>query len=171
VIADRLVFCKEIIFACNFRKGKKKMQLLKTKPKLTAVIILAFLIATSFMALSNTPVTQAQFRGTGPPGGTPGPLAPGVVPDIQVQTWALLSVRPTTVGLGQPVLVNLETQPAPGTDRHHQDYLASKTGWDYRKKVLESYLMTEQFGISSCPTSLDNIAQFELLTFLPAGLP
>ena len=71
------------------------------------------------MLLANVPSTRAQFRGEGAAGGTPGPLAAGIVPDIQVQTWALLSVRPTTVGVGQPVLVNLETQPAPGVDRLH----------------------------------------------------
>ena len=169
-----MMFCKgEIIFAYTFRKGKKKMQLLKVKPKLTAVIALAFLIATSFMALSSTPVTQAQFRGTGPPGGTPGPLAAGVVPDIQVQTWALLSVRPTTVGLGQPVLVNLETQPAPGTDRLHQDYTVTMTKPDgtTEKKVLESYPDDGTIWYEFVPDQLGQYKlKFEFIgTYLPAG--
>ena len=70
------------------------------KFKLLIALALIFLISPAVIVLSEAPTVGAQFRGVGEAGGTPGPLASGVVPDIQVNTWALISARPTTVGLG-----------------------------------------------------------------------
>jgi len=149
------------------------MTISKRKTKFTATIALVILLTTTLMLLSDVLVTQAQFRGTGPPGGTPGPLAAGVVPDIQVQTWALISARPTTVGLGQPVLVNLETQPAPGTDRLHQDYTVIMTKPDGTKttKVLESYPDDGTIWYEFVPDQLGEYKlQFDFIgTYFPAG--
>ena len=149
------------------------MQISMERRKLTTVITLAFLMAATVLATTNLPLTQAQFRGTGPAGGTPGPLAAGVVPDIQVQTWGLLSARPTTVGLGQPVLVNLETQPAPGTERLHQDYtvIITKPNGDTETKVLESYPDDGTMWFEFTP---DQLGQYKLVfkflgTYFPAG--
>ena len=103
------------------------------KLKLTTAIALVLLITTTFSLLSDVSITQAQFRGEGPAGGVPGPLAAGVVANVTVPTWALLSARPNPAGINQPVLVNLETQPAPGTDRLHQDYIITMTKPDGTK--------------------------------------
>lgn len=145
----------------------------KTNPRLTALVTIAVLIATMILATSNTPVAKAQFRGVGPAGGVSGPLAAGIVPDVQIQTWALLSVRPTTVGLGQPVLVNLETQPAPGTERLHKDYTIEITKPDgtTSTKVLESY---PDDGTMWFEMTADQIGQWKLVfkfigTYFPAG--
>ena len=160
-----------LVFAYNYRKGKK--QLLRDKPKLIATIAIALLMATTVVMLANFPVTQAQFRGEGAAGGTPGPLAAGVVPDVQVQTWALLSARPTTVGRGQPVLVNLETQPAPGVDRLHRDYTVTITKPDGTKetKVLESYPDDGTIWFEFVPDQLGNwTLKFDFIgTYFPAG--
>src|SRR5512135_537683 len=98
------------------------MKMSNRKSRLIAIIAISVLTATTTLASTYIIVPQAQFRGTGPAGGVSGPIPAGVTPDIQVNTWALLSVRPTKLGLGQPVLVNLETQPAPGTERLNKDY-------------------------------------------------
>ena len=149
------------------------MNFLKGNPKLTAIIAIAVLMATTFVMLTNFPVAEAQFRGEGQAGGTPGPLAAGVVPDVQVQTWALLSARPTTVGIGQPVLVNLETQPAPGTDRLHQDYTVTimKPDGTTDEEVLESYPDDGTIWFEFVP---DQIGEYKLTfefigTYFPAG--
>jgi len=143
------------------------------KTKLATAIVLVLLMTTAFMLLSNVPVTKAQFRGTGPPGGTPGPLAAGIVPTIQVETWALLSARPTTVGVGQPVLVNLETQPAPGSDRLHQDYTVTITDPDGAKDVrlIESYPDDGTMWFEFIP---DQVGEWKIKfdfigTYFPAG--
>lgn len=143
------------------------------KTKLSAGIAVVLLITTVFMLLANVPSTRAQFRGEGAAGGTPGPLAAGIVPDIQVQTWALLSVRPTTVGVGQPVLVNLETQPAPGVDRLHLDYTVTITAPDGTEdvRVIESYPDDGTMWFEFVP---DQVGEYKLKfdflgTYFPAG--
>jgi hypothetical protein len=149
------------------------MKFQKGNPKLTAIIAIAVLMATTFLMLTNFPVADAQFRGEGQAGGTPGPLAAGVTPDVQVQTWALLSARPTTVGMGQPVLVNLETQPAPGTDRLHQDYTVTimKPDGTTDEEVLESYPDDGTIWFEFVPDQIgDYKLTFEFIgTYFPAG--
>lgn len=149
------------------------MHIVNVKQKLMAIITVTFLIATVLLTVSNIPATQAQFRGTGPAGGIAGPLPAGIVPDVQIQTWGLLSARPTTVGLGQPVLVNLETQPAPGTERLHKDYTVVMTKPDgtTETKVLESYPDDGTMWYEFVP---DQLGQYKLVfqflgTYFPAG--
>ena len=110
------------------------------KTKLIALISIAFLTISTFVLIAHLPV-QAQFRGEGEAGGIPGPLPAGVVPDVTITTWGLLSVRPNKVGVNQELLVNLETQPAPGTERLHQDYTVTISKPDGTEQVLliESY--------------------------------
>ena len=154
-------------------KERRKLLDATTKTKLTAAIAVVLLMTTTFMLLANVPSTRAQFRGEGPAGGTPGPLAAGVVPDIQVQTWALLSARPTTVGVGQPVLVNLETQPAPGNDRLHRDYTVTITDPDGNEDVrlIESYPDDGTMWFEFIP---DQVGEWKIKfdfigTYFPAG--
>jgi len=124
------------------------------------------------MVMINAPV-QAQFRGEGEAGGVPGPLQSGVVPDITIETWALLSVRPSPVGVGQPILVNLETQPAPGVNRLHQDYTVKITtpGGGTVERVLESYPDDGTMWFEYVPTEVGTYTfVFEFLgTYFPAG--
>jgi hypothetical protein len=144
-----------------------------SKSKLIVVLALIFLISPAVIVLSDTPTVDAQFRGVGEAGGTPGPLAAGVVPDIQVNTWALISARPTTVGLGQPVLVNLETQPAPGTDRLHKDYVVTITKPDGTTDVrkIESYPDDGTMWFEFVPDQLGQWKiKFDFIgTYFPAG--
>ena len=130
------------------------------------------LLTISLFALINLPV-QAQFRGEGEAGGVPGPLAAGVVPDVTITTWGLLSVRPNVVGVGQEILVNLETQPAPGSERLHQDYtvVITKPDGTEQELLIESY---PDDGTMWFPYIVDQVGewsfQFEFIgTYFPAG--
>ena len=143
------------------------------KTRAGAIIFTLLLITTLFTLLATIPSTRAQFRGEGAAGGVPGPLAAGVVPDIEIDTWALLSARPTTVGVGQPVLVNLETQPAPGVDRLHQDYTVTITAPDGTTDVtvIESYPDDGTMWFEFYP---DQVGEYKLVfdflgTYFPAG--
>jgi len=142
------------------------------KTKLIALISIAFLTISTFVLIAHLPV-QAQFRGEGEAGGVPGPLQAGVVPDVTISTWGLLSVRPNKVGVGQEILVNLETQPAPGTERLHQDYTVTISKPDGTDQVLliESY---PDDGTMWFPYIVDEVGiwsfQFDFIgTYFPTG--
>jgi hypothetical protein len=143
------------------------------KKKFTATIAIVLLMTTSLVILANVWVTQAQFRMEGPAGGIPGDLPSGVTPDIYIDTWALLSVRPNPVGVNQPILVNLETQPAPGSNRLHQDYtvVISKPGGGTDQRVLESYPDDGTIWFEYTPTEVGTYEfVFEFLgTYFPVG--
>lgn len=142
------------------------------KTKLTATIAILLLTISVFAIMINTPA-QAQFRGEGPAGGVPGPLQSGVVPDVTLSTWGLLSVRPDPVGRGQPVLVNLETQPAPGSNRLHRDYtvVITKPNGDIDTRVLESYPDDGTMWFEYVPDQIGHYSfVFKFLgTYFPAG--
>ncbi|MFC1487710.1 PQQ-binding-like beta-propeller repeat protein [Thermoproteota archaeon] len=92
------------------------------KTKLTATIIMAILIISTFVLMTNVSV---QAQDTGEP--VSGPLAPGITPDHTINVNAHLSFRPNPVGLNQIFLVNLWTTPALHRSRHHPDYTITIT--------------------------------------------
>jgi len=47
-----------------------------------------------------------------------------------VDVRAFLSARPTTIGVGQELLINLWMTPAPGANRQYHDYTVTITGPD-----------------------------------------
>jgi len=158
---------------CKKFKEERKLKIsTSNKTKLTASIVMVLLITSAFAVMINAPV-QAQFRGEGEAGGIPGPLQSGVVPDITLSTWALLSVRPTPVGVGQPILVNLETQPAPGSNRLHQDYtvVITKPSGNTVEYVLESYPDDGTIWFDYVPDEIGTYTfVFEFLgTYFPTG--
>ena len=143
------------------------------KPQLVATIVIAVLTATAILASTYIIVPEAQFRGVGPAGGVSGPIPAGVTPDVQIETWALLSARPNPVGVGQSVLVNLETEPAPGVDRLHKDYtvIMTKPDGTTETKVIESYPDDGTMWYEFTPDQVGNYKlKFEFLgTYFPAG--
>ena len=94
--------------------------------------------STSLMTLQVQPA-QASPSATQP---VSGPLPAGVTPNVTVTTEAHLSFRPTTIGLGQTLLVNMWTNPGTHVERKHQDYTVTITKPDKTKDVivLDSYV-------------------------------
>jgi hypothetical protein len=99
------------------------MQILISKAKITAVIVIVLLMASiTLMAMSVQPVqaqTPAELNiphGGSPPRGAPGmpnlgPLPTGVTPQYTIAQTAYMSITPNPIGVGQQVLVNVWTSP------------------------------------------------------------
>src|SRR5271157_106798 len=81
------------------------------------LILTAPLITMTYMT-ADTTLVKAQTLPTVP---TAGPLPSGVtVPEAPVS--AHLSFNPNPTGVGQTILINFWTSPAPGGNREHPEY-------------------------------------------------
>ncbi len=100
------------------------------KTKMATTIVLILLMATGI--LSTQPV-QAQ---TNVQEGGGGPLPPGVTPDTTFDAFAQLSFRPTTVGVGQTILINLWVTPAIHPSRYFKDFKLTITKADGTQDVI-----------------------------------
>jgi hypothetical protein len=107
-----------------------------SKAKLTTAIAIVLLMVSAFVVMINAPV---QAQGVDEP--VSGPLPSGVTPDVTEATRAFLSFRPTTVGVNQPVLVNLWLNPAFHKERYHPDYEVIITDPDgnAESRFMDSY--------------------------------
>ncbi len=83
---------------------------------MSTIFVIVLLIA-SVALLTNAPANAAA-----PTVPTAGPLAEGVSVN-ETTVSAHLSFRPNPVGVGQSVLVNYWTSPAPGANRNHPEYI------------------------------------------------
>jgi outer membrane protein assembly factor BamB len=109
------------------------MRCSRNKIKLTSTIVIVLLMASvALMAMPVQPV-KAQLSATQP---VSGPLPAGVTVNATVPAKAYLSFRPNPVGLGQPILVNIWTMPAPVAGRMQLDYKVTITKPDETKDVL-----------------------------------
>ena len=86
------------------------MQISRNKTKVVTSIVMILLMAS--MTVLSFPVSAqnnlaAGIIPTNVRDGTPTALPSGVTPDLSVDTTAYLSFRPTVVGKGQDVLVNM----------------------------------------------------------------
>lgn len=106
------------------------------KAKVTATVLLLLM---AFVMLMATP-GQAQTYTNMQEGGSI-PLPAGVTPDYSVNTNAFLSFRPSPVGLGQSILVNVWVEPPIHVSRYLKGYNVTITKPDGAKetKVLNSY--------------------------------
>ncbi len=85
------------------------------KTKLTATIVMALLMTSAFMLMTNIPV-QAQELEVQNAGSQP--LPAGVTPDVTLETIPYLSFRPNPIGVNQPLLVNIWMQPPVDNSRY-----------------------------------------------------
>ena len=79
------------------------------KPKTIAIIISALLMSSVALIGMHAPSVDAQLAVEQPVSGS---LPSGVTVDIAVDTVTFLSFRPTTIGVGQQLLVNMWINPA-----------------------------------------------------------
>jgi hypothetical protein len=103
-------------FSSKELKEKKKMKNKINIAKIAALTAI-FLMITS-MTVITTSLVKAQSAPTMP---TAGPLPSGVTTG-EAPVSAHLSFNPNPTGVGQTILINLWTSPAPGGNREHPEY-------------------------------------------------
>ena len=143
------------------------MNTLLNKTKITSITAIILLIA-SMMLIFNLPV-NADSAPTVP---TAGPLASGVTVN-QTTVSAHLSFRPNPIGVGQTLLVNIWTSPAPGANRFHPEYVVTITKPDGTQEVkkMPSYVAD---GTSWFEFAPDQVGEWKIKfeftgTYFPAG--
>jgi len=103
------------------------------------------------------------------------PLPSGVTPDYTITTHAYLSFRPTLVGVGQAVLVNVWTSPGMYHSFYMCDYLVTierPDGTSFTVGPMNSYLGDATAWFEFAPTQ---VGTYKLKfsqpgTYLPAGI-
>ncbi|MEM2098658.1 MAG: PQQ-binding-like beta-propeller repeat protein [Candidatus Bathyarchaeia archaeon] len=103
------------------------------KTLFAVAIALTLLLPTSLLI-----VTQVQAQAQGGTAGTVtgGPLPAGVTPAVTVEDKIFMSFSPNPIGVGQTLLVNLWSIPAPGANRAHTGYTVTFTKPDGTKDVV-----------------------------------
>ena len=132
--------------------------------KITSILVIALLMMSTFLVLATVPqLTKAAANAQQPTVALPS----GVTPDVNAETIAHLSFRPRTVGLGQPILINMWiqsetlaanyqffqaykvtiTKPDGTTDTIVKDsYVADTTAWsEYIPETVGTYTLKLDF--------------------------
>ncbi|PVX25730.1 MAG: hypothetical protein CW691_03665, partial [Candidatus Bathyarchaeum sp.] len=117
-----------------------KMQLSIYKTKLTTVVVIALLMASTLM-LTSTTQAQTEYENQYFDAGSI-PLPDGVTPDITLDTYAHLSFRPNPIGLGQIFLVNVWLTPSTANFKHYSDFqiTLTKPSGEQQTVTIDSYL-------------------------------
>ncbi len=126
------------------------------KPKLAVAIALIFVISSSALL---TFQVQAQAHGGTTGTVTGGPLPSGVTPAVTMEGRVFLSFSPNPIGVGQTMLVNLWSIPAPGANRAHTGYTVTFTKPDGTKDVrgpLNSYVADGTAWFEYVPDQIGN---------------
>jgi hypothetical protein len=102
-----------------------------------------------------------------------GPLPSGVTPDHTVDIYPRLSVRPSVVGIGQLILINLWITPAPNANRNYKDFKLTITAPDGKQEVviMDSYVADGTAWLEWAPDQLGEWSfQFDFPgNYFPAG--
>ncbi|HLN45739.1 MAG TPA: hypothetical protein VK209_08535, partial [Candidatus Sulfotelmatobacter sp.] len=108
------------------------MPISNLKTKLAIALTIVFL-----MSILTTATIQVQAETHGATGNiTGGPLPAGVTPAVTMEGRVFLSFSPNPIGVGQSLLVNLWSIPAPGANRAHTGYTVTFTKPDGTKDVI-----------------------------------
>ena len=130
------------------------MHSLHLKTKLAIAISFAFLLA-SFASISVQVHAQAHGGTAGTITG--GPLPAGVTPEFTYQPHAYLSFSPNPIGIGQELLVNAWTIPAPGANRAHTGYTITITkpdGTTYVVGPVNSFVADGTYWFTYVPDQI-----------------
>ena len=101
--------------------GEEQMNYSRYKEQTLAIFLAVLMI--SSIAMIATPA-KAQIAATQP---TVGALPTGVTPSITISTVSYLSVSPNPIGVNQPLLINVWTQPPININRQQNRKLSLKT--------------------------------------------
>jgi hypothetical protein len=122
------VILQSLTWLCNKIK-ERKIQLSRNLAKAT-VIVLALLMASCMLLAMPAQAQQVLPSGVTPTNVQDGgsiPLPAGVTPDYTVNTRARLSFRPNPVGINQPFIVNIWTEPPVHGARFYRDFKVTMT--------------------------------------------
>jgi hypothetical protein len=113
-------------------RKNKKMQLSFSKKnrRIFATIVTMLFLLSSIAAM---PVNAQQMQNSNTAGGA---LPAGVTPDVVMEGKIFLSFSPNPIGVGQELLVNVWSIPAPGANRAHTGYTVTFTKPDGTKDVV-----------------------------------
>jgi hypothetical protein len=137
--------------------------------KATAIIIVLLMASSMLIAMQVLPV-QGQIAAEQP---VSGPLPAGVTVDNTVKTYAYISARPKTLGVGQIFLVNVWLSPSTHVERFQPNYKVTITKPDGTQEIL-----TMNSYCADCSTWFEYIAdqigewkiKFDFQgTYFPAG--
>ncbi|HLN45879.1 MAG TPA: PQQ-binding-like beta-propeller repeat protein [Candidatus Sulfotelmatobacter sp.] len=106
------------------------MHLTRYLAKSTAITLVLFMIASMLTIIP----AQAQYKNMQEGGSVS--LPAGVTPDVTVKADAYLSFRPTSVGVGQTILVNMWVSPALHVSRYFTGFKVTITKADGTKDVI-----------------------------------
>jgi hypothetical protein len=95
-----------------------------------ATIVTMLFLLSSIAAM---PVNAQQMQNSNTAGGA---LPAGVTPDVVMEGKIFLSFSPNPIGVGQELLVNVWSIPAPGANRAHTGYTVTFTKPDGTKDVI-----------------------------------
>ena len=132
------------------------MQTAIYKTKLAVAIALIFLISSSAFLVFQV---QAQAHGGTAGTVTGGPLPAGITPAVTMEGKIWLSFTPNPIGVGQTLLVNLWSIPAPGANRAHTGYTVTFTKPDGTKDIvgpLNSYVADGTAWFEYVPDQIGN---------------
>ena len=155
------------------------MEILQKKSRLSAILIITFLVFSAF-ALISIPI-QAQEDGQH--GGTPetvgmegsvvGALPAGVTPTYTFTSQPRLSFTPNPVGVNQIFTINLWVTPPPSAERFMKDYkvVITKPDGTSNTVLIDSYVAD---GTAWFPYLADQVGEWKLQFFfqgmyMPAG--
>ena len=108
------------------------MQILRNISKTVAVILVLLMAFVTLMAMQ----VQAQAQYTNMRDGKGVPLPAGVAPDATFNTLARIAFRPSPVGLGQPIIVNVWSEPPVHASRLYTGLSVTITKPDGTKQVI-----------------------------------
>ena len=126
-IGEQRLYCPALIVLATQKNKRRKKQLqfsIRNKTKIASTFAIAFLMLS--IAVIAVPI-QAQTTYTNMQEGGSVPLPSGVTADVIEDTRAFLSFTPTTIGVGQELLVNLWLNPALHVSRYFTDYKVTIT--------------------------------------------
>jgi hypothetical protein len=152
------------------------MQISRSKTKVVTTIVMILLMAS--LTVLSFPVNAqnnlaAGIVPTNVKDGTSTALPSGVTPDLSIDTTAYLSFRPTVVGKGQDVLINMWITPALHVSRYIVGYVVTiqKPDGTTETKTLNSYRADTTAYFEFKP---DQVGQYKLKfdnpgAYYPAG--
>ncbi len=99
-------------------------------------ILLATILTTLFLLSSIATIMPVKAQEMQNPNTAGGPLPDGTTPSVVMEGDVYLSFSPNPIGVGQELLVNVWSIPAPGANRAHTGYTVTFTKPDGSKDVI-----------------------------------